>query len=864
MVTDVEMHRGMGLEGQGVGFGGALATMGRGRADSKDSVECWDDDPDFADIDDIPAPRRGAASPAFSRTSTDLSSIPDRRQSLCSSRMSIASTHDMEEMGDHELPLDDSPAAAIASAIRAGIPIPESVPPSALVGGTIKRLGNNKKGRRITAHDDWSEDLELPGSVNKLTVKRKEFSDAFDELMDGRRNGNHSPFKLNLLPSASSQLDKFRDDDDDDFMADFDDAPTLRISKDRFNNSNFGKPALPSPPLSVAASTGPRCFDDEFDKDFEFPVDGPLRLKANEGHNNHNSMGGGFDDWSEIDSGTGGSYYDGGSRRDGSANDDRMNPSHLMSPSMTAMTMESEDEMPMDGLVLPESGLPDLNEVMERRRRESETLILSPVKQEPVLHVRNDSDDVNDGFFDGIEIGDGEIFDTRKLTLNRNVKQKNSPRKRSPTRRTAMSLTFTTSSNSEKFNTPRASATRSHKVSQSQNILPSQLEPVAERENPPSTVKRRNRWSTGAGLTEPNHFSGKTEPSSTSNTSANPMSRLERQQSVGKKPSVRGSLKTENTAPTTTSAQLLRAKRSIPSMNKPGTTSQPKNTRQQPPPVPTRSNSTGINRPSSRTSAGRPPSATASTGRPPSSSANSSGRPTTNTGSRPPSSGGNVRPGSRSSQGRPPSRTDPPSAGTRSKTPANNRNSFQQRPPFNSGGSTATAKNSSNYAATKSSRRSLDRNDIERLEKRPTSRLQQRSGMTPRHSPSSSGASTATAKKSSPLVAPEHLRREAASAMTQPTRKRNFGDGTELEQFDDLPTNVKQENKFTVTPVGRGAPKCLQQGPTGTIRGKNLHARQESKDEPLKKKIDRTGRSRIDLKNDGVPSYLRDTAGRFI
>lgn len=99
--------------------------------------------------------------------------------------------------------------------------------------------------------------------------------------------------------------------------------------------------------------------------------------------------------------------------------------------------------------------------------------------------------------------------------------------------------------------------------------------------------------------------------------------------------------------------------------------------------------------------------------------------------------------------------------------------------------------------------------------------------------------------------------------MTRPTRKRNFGDGTELEQFDDLPTNAKQENRFTVAPVGRGAPKCLQ-GPTGTIKVKNVHSRTESKDEPQKKKIDRTLRSsRLDLKNDNVPSYLRDTAGGF-
>lgn len=51
---------------------------------------------------------------------------------------------------------------AITSAKQAGIPIPTSVPSSALLGGSIKRLGKKKSTRKIAVDDDWGEDLELP------------------------------------------------------------------------------------------------------------------------------------------------------------------------------------------------------------------------------------------------------------------------------------------------------------------------------------------------------------------------------------------------------------------------------------------------------------------------------------------------------------------------------------------------------------------------------------------------------------------------------------------------------------------------------------------------------------------------------
>ncbi|KAJ5381039.1 uncharacterized protein N7496_003467 [Penicillium cataractarum] len=46
--------------------------------------------------------------------------------------------------------------------------------------------------------------------------------------------------------------------------------------------------------------------------------------------------------------------------------------------------------------------------------------------------------------------------------------------------------------------------------------------------------------------------------------------------------------------------------------------------------------------------------------------------------------------------------------------------------------------------------------------------------------------------------------------LTKPTKRRNFGDGTELESFDDLPTSASTESKFTKNPAGRGAPRSIR------------------------------------------------------
>ena len=60
-----------------------------------------------------------------------------------------------------------------------------------------------------------------------------------------------------------------------------------------------------------------------------------------------------------------------------------------------------------------------------------------------------------------------------------------------------------------------------------------------------------------------------------------------------------------------------------------------------------------------------------------------------------------------------------------------------------------------------------------------------------------------------PDVAPASLAREAAAkrTLTKPARRRNFGDGNELEVFDDLPTSTTKESKYVKQPIARGPPK---------------------------------------------------------
>ncbi|KAL7267064.1 hypothetical protein RUND412_010364 [Rhizina undulata] len=811
-----------------------------------ETIECWDDDPDFADLD-LTHPTTSSSPPD---TRPAMEHHYHHRRESWSSRMSIQSggyDFDSPDGVDHEqqVLLDESPANAIASAINAGIPIPENVPSSALVGGTIKRLGTIRKNKKITAHDDWGEDLEIPTSGAMLKVRKKdnhEFPDSLLQLKSGDRSRNSSPYRDNLAPvmAASSKLNKYREvPDDEDVFDDCDEIPTLKLPPVRraVEPKRSMASLLMTPPLSEAATPS---VDDDFENDFEFPADAPLQLniKTSEPFRQPvvHGLDSDFEEWTDGNIGLNlGSRFT-GIGRDRGRNDDRRTSSvAMLSPTISSVTAESEDEAPLDGLELPEGILPNFHAILEKRKQ-------AVTSTDVDMTFQDQKESAKDEFFEGIEIGDGDVFDARKLTLNRNVKHNPSTaRQTSPARRGTMSLTFTTNTTSKaKVTTlppqpPTPTSASARRLHHGHPTLASPipvLEPVEEKETPQPVTKKktgpRSRWA-GAQKKEDENKWSSVNDAFTPNIPppAIPQSRPERTRpGLANKPPVRtvsvrtGNMQENAPPPTTTNAQLLRLKRSLPNIQ-----GQPRSN----PPKPTR--------PPSRNNAQRPPSRT-SQGRPPS----SNGRPPTNSG------GPAARPPSRSSAGRPPSRTEVLSnSGGRPKTPADRIDLSRKSTPFLPAGSSL---HQSHHISAK-----ITRVHDKAIDPRTDSRL--RSRITPRHSPSSSLASNGT-KRSTPSIAPEHLRREAAAIvpLTQPTRKRNFGDGTELEIFDDLPTSARIENRYVVTPVGRGAPKSAKAKNLQTVQTPVSTCNKDSDHPPPAKKLELAPRFGS---QDSVPRFARDT-----
>lgn len=168
---------------------------------------------------------------------------------------------------------------AISSAKQAGIPIPTSVPSSALLGGAIKRLGKKKSSRKIAVDDDWGNDLELPtnpgeGLKLKAPIPRTpaDDTDDFDDWGEGslgirfagtRREGRgaRSSSVSAMSPSMGSIATLESEDDDLNGLV----LPTepldfaSRLEKLKKNNlptpdsspSALSLPKRPPPPTSV-------------------------------------------------------------------------------------------------------------------------------------------------------------------------------------------------------------------------------------------------------------------------------------------------------------------------------------------------------------------------------------------------------------------------------------------------------------------------------------------------------------------------------------------------------------------------------------------------------------------------------------
>ncbi|KAF1844956.1 uncharacterized protein K460DRAFT_336752 [Cucurbitaria berberidis CBS 394.84] len=483
-------------------------------------------------------------------------------QSL-SSRMSVRSEAESNDDWQVLITPNDEPSTARAitsAAKRAGIPIPASIAPNALLGGTIKRLGKKSSSRKIEADDDFGIDFELPGDASGVlqlkapTPHTPDFDDCGTEdwgegslgiRFAGTRNargGARSSSASAMSPSLGSCMTF--ESEDDDLMG----------------------LVLPNEPLDFNSRL------EKLKKSEQLPTPDASPLP----------------------------------------------PPHLRE---LPPTSAPKSFLIDDGPLSPPAAITPPSPPFE-----SQT---TPPKAKPV----NDEED----FMDGLDFGGDEIFDSRKLTLNRNVVVKKPALK--PTApsaaRPSSTITFT----------DRPTISR----------IPRPL--------PPSRTRLTPVYETGA--------------------STQGQSRV---------------------MPTTTSAQLLRAKRSAPVLR-----------------------NTNLSQPS--------------------------------------------------------------------------------RMPFlPAGNSTAQ----SHHVMAKNSQPHLRRDSDPRRPQSPSMRPYSRlSGGHQNETPSRAGVRRD--------LAPSALARHPPpKKLTQPQRKRNFGDGHELDLFDDLPTSATKEKQFEKVPRNVASNKTLRQQPSNS------------------------------------------------
>ncbi|KAI1741078.1 hypothetical protein F4680DRAFT_80336 [Xylaria scruposa] len=724
-------------------------------------VENWDDD-DFMIGDDEDLTFR---SQSTTNHNTSSSRRRDSRSSFRSDRESLPG----DERQVH-LPGDDEKSTldAIAAATHAGIPIPVNVPPSALVGGTIKRLG----GRKIKKifQEDWGDELELPAPGQALRLKAQDGSKFPEILRQISGSSNSSPAKKSLpamaqlLPSQIGRplslgppinLEKFRDMDDDDNDDIFGDgSSTIKASKLQVRGRPISliTPPTPSPPKGQSKEVE----EDDFENDLELPSDGKLKLSSRRDIPKTPSLHINDDfDWGEGSLGT----RFGGTRRDAFSN--RSSSVSAMSPSIaSSFTAESEDEF-FDGLVFPIGPL-DLGERLKRRKpsRSPERLDLrnaqqdnkqpsspkitsplryssirvSPKSNPPRLSLTNRTLQANkdeEDVVSGLDFGEGNVFRYAKPTVHRNVRIKEA-RPASPARpKAAVSITFTNkpiSSASSRIPRPMVSHERSH--------TQSSLEPVSESGGPIPQKPARRSQSRLSGHSAHSSISSIHTPTTPSSTQSS-FPPTPRRRELCQKAST-GALRTE---PTTTNAQLLRLKRSLPAMR-----------HNQPPAklVPTRTE--------------RPPS----------------------------------RGDSRADLYRPQSSLRPktPVERVRPTYESSAAQARKSQAPFLPAGASQSQSHNVNARGSRSYRR---HDSDQGPETRPLSRAFSRNAM---RSPSPRRLKN---EKSTPEPAWQQI--------NKPRRVRHFGDGHELDGFDDLPTSAQTESRYVKQPVASA-------NKTGSIRNK--------------------------------------------
>lgn len=680
----------------------------------EDDVENWDDDDFLIDGDDL----------ALRHPSPMVIAPPQRRDSL-SSHVSLRSERESVQGEEHtfvHLPADDDETStlhAIAVAASAGIPIPQNIPSSAFVkGATIKRLGGRKVKKIL--HEDWGDDLVLPDGDEGLRIKTQDPAKFPDALRQVSSTGPSPSRPTHPAPTPSQgerhttparalgapiNLDRYRDtDEDDDLFGDG--TETIKVSKTR----QFIKPILPKIPASTPEPQKDQG-DDDFEKDLVIPSHGTLTLSSRRDIPKTPTNTTDDFDWGEGSLGT----RFGGTRRDGRSN--RSSSVSAFSPSISSsITAESEDEAQFDGIELPHGPL-DLRERFVRRQRRNR----SPeriIEEEPPLSPKSvpQPNEDRENPFSGLDVGDGSVFDSGKLKLHSNVKLKDI-RSMSPARpKAAVSLTFTSKPITGSSRLPRPTSSH-HDRTHPQSLL----EPVSESGGPivSRSVRRpQSRLGHLSQSSQSSTASGTTPATASTPSLIGPTTPQKRQ--VGQKSST-VSLRNQ---PTTTNAQLLRIKRSLPVLRPSGSPARSMTAR-------------GFERPPSRTESALRPHLT-------------------------------MRP----------------------KTPVErNRHSIgessalQARKPFLPAGGLPSQPYSAN------AKRQFRRHDSDTsLESRPASRAVSRS----------------TPRSPSPIKRDRNIEKLARAGvrlpLSLPKRPRRFGDGHELDAFDDLPTSAKIESEYVKQP----------------------------------------------------------------
>jgi hypothetical protein len=324
-----------------------------------------------------------------------------------SSRLSVRSE---SNTGDDDwqvlLTPDDelSTNKAIFSAKQAGIPIPTSVPSSALLGGSIKRLGKPRASKKIELDDDWGNDLELPDTAAGAPLKLKTLvprtpaddHDDFDDWGEGslgirfagtKRDprGGRSSSASAMSPSLGSCMTLESEDDDLTGLV----LPTEPMD---FNARLNKLKAAEQPALA------PSPFSHSQQRD-QPPTSAPVVVPA----------------------------------------EDVPLPAEKLPAEEPA-----EDDFEAD-FDLPAT-FPPLSNPLSLPQSPAVTPITSPpLESEAAPSPLSKPADDEEDFMEGLDFGAGEVLDTRKLTLNRNIVVKKTASKPAtpPAARPTASITFT-------------------------------------------------------------------------------------------------------------------------------------------------------------------------------------------------------------------------------------------------------------------------------------------------------------------------------------------------------------------------------------------------------------------------------------